>query len=127
MFSVFSLTRQAWRLIWRTAGNGDLNSCASRKNTWSLLKSGFGIGIGNPKAILFHASLLPVFFDLRSLTLANGWEISALVLIVDMLVLASVAAAAGNAARLLLPNSSPQAGARRRCSHDSSGRRIGSL
>jgi threonine/homoserine/homoserine lactone efflux protein len=87
--------------IWRTAGNCELGSVASRKTTWGLLKSGFAIGIGNPKAILFHASLLPVFFDLRSLTVAKGLEISTLVLIVDMLVLASVAAAAGNAARLL--------------------------
>jgi threonine/homoserine/homoserine lactone efflux protein len=87
--------------IWRTAGKSDLNSVASRKTAWGLLKSGFGIGIGNPKAILFHASLLPVFFDLRSLTIANGLEISTLVVIVDMLVLASAAAAAGSAARLL--------------------------
>jgi threonine/homoserine/homoserine lactone efflux protein len=37
--------------------------------------AGFGITLGNPKAILFHLGFLPTFFDLQTLTLADALTI----------------------------------------------------
>ncbi len=46
-----------------------------------VLKSfltGFGITLGNPKAILFHLGFLPTFFDLQALTLLDAFSIIAI-------------------------------------------------
>lgn len=62
------------------------------------LGSAFGVGtaiaLGNPKAILFHASLMPLIIDLRTIDLADGLLIVALVVTVNLVVMTAYALAA---------------------------------
>ena len=42
--------------------------------------TGFGITLGNPKAILFHLGFLPTFFDIQTLTVLDALSIVAIFL-----------------------------------------------
>jgi threonine/homoserine/homoserine lactone efflux protein len=60
--------------------------------------TGFGITLGNPKAILFHLGFLPTFFDLPALTAMEAVTILALFVSVLGTALALYAYLAGRAA-----------------------------
>lgn len=47
-----------------------------RPGVWSGFTAGLLVILGNPKAILFYAGMLPGFFDLQNLT---GWDIAGIV------------------------------------------------
>ncbi len=63
----------------------------------------FGLGgavaLGNPKAILFHASLMPLILDLRLLTPDDALIILATVLAINLVVMSGYGALAGRAQR----------------------------
>jgi len=50
---------------------------ASPGDSLKSFLTGFGITLGNPKAILFHLGFLPTFFDLPALTLGEALTIMA--------------------------------------------------
>lgn len=62
---------------------------------------GAAIALGNPKAILFHASLMPLLIDMARLTLAGAGLIIAIVAIVNLVAMSGLALLAGGAARWL--------------------------
>lgn len=62
---------------------------------------GGAIALGNPKAILFHASLMPLLMDVTRLTLADALVIVAIVAAVNLVIMSGYALLAGRAARWL--------------------------
>lgn len=60
---------------------------------------GASIGLGNPKAILFHASIMPLILDLGALTLADGAVVIVVVIGVNVAVMGIYAGLAAGAAR----------------------------
>lgn len=84
--------------LWRKAPT----ALAARPAPGDSVKSfatGFGITLGNPKAILFHLGFLPTFFDLQSLSVLDGLMIIGLFLTVLGTALVTYAYAASRAAR----------------------------
>jgi threonine/homoserine/homoserine lactone efflux protein len=63
--------------------------------------SGVAVALGNPKAILFHASLMPLIIDLRAIGPGDAIVIAALVLAVNLAVLTLYALAAARSRRWL--------------------------
>lgn len=61
------------------------HSAKEKPSNLASLLTGFSVAIGNPKAILFHASLMPTFFELPSLTLEQGGLIIAIVFCANLL------------------------------------------
>jgi threonine/homoserine/homoserine lactone efflux protein len=67
--------------LWRKEPEAPSAAIAAKPG--DALKSfatGFGMTLGNPKAILFHLGFLPTFFDLQALTLADAVLIIAIFL-----------------------------------------------
>lgn len=60
---------------------------------------GASIGLGNPKAILFHASIMPLILDLKSLTLLDGVAVIGVVVGVNIVVMGFYAWLSGTASR----------------------------
>jgi threonine/homoserine/homoserine lactone efflux protein len=54
------------------------NSRLTRPGVWAGFIAGLAVILGNPKAILFYMGMLPGFFDLPSLTVADIVAIGAL-------------------------------------------------
>ena len=68
------------------------------------LATGFAVGLSNPKAVLFHASLMPLVIDLAAIDIASAGLIIATVFLVNCAVMSAFAVAAGGgAARLRSP------------------------
>lgn len=64
-------------LVIRSADNGiDTDSRLTRPGMWAGFVAGLVVILGNPKAILFYAGMLPGFFDLTRL---NGIDIAIIV------------------------------------------------
>lgn len=64
-------------LVIRSADNGiDTDSRLTRPGMWAGFVAGLVVIMGNPKAILFYAGMLPGFFDLTRL---NGIDIAIIV------------------------------------------------
>jgi threonine/homoserine/homoserine lactone efflux protein len=81
--------------IWRTASAPLADATLpSSGNVRRDVLLGFGIGFGNPKAMLFHASLMPLIVDMTRLDVLTSLEIAATVLAVDLIVLGACAAIA---------------------------------
>ncbi|HEV7320690.1 MAG TPA: LysE family translocator [Ensifer sp.] len=53
--------------MWRAAATVDAEAASGERGWMRSLALGAAIGFGNPKAILFHASLMPLILDLDSL------------------------------------------------------------
>lgn len=62
--------------------------------------TGFGVTLGNPKAMLFHLGFLPTFFDLPALTFLDALTIMGVFVAVIGTVFAAYAYAAGKAGAL---------------------------
>jgi threonine/homoserine/homoserine lactone efflux protein len=58
---------------------------------------GASIALGNPKAILFHASIMPLILDLDTLTFVDGMLVVATVISVNIVTMGVYAALAGRA------------------------------
>lgn len=57
--------------LWRKQHEVALATGPTPKETIKSFATGFGITLGNPKAILFHLGFLPTFFDLPSLSILD--------------------------------------------------------
>ena len=59
---------------------------------------GASIALGNPKAMLFHASIMPLILNLDTMTFADGLLVILVVISVNIIVMGLYAAMAGRAA-----------------------------
>jgi threonine/homoserine/homoserine lactone efflux protein len=78
--------------MWRSSGNEGGHDGSSGRGNVML---GMGAALANPKAILFHASLMPLIIDLRQLDAFGAAAILATILIVNLVVMSSYALLAG--------------------------------
>ena len=84
--------------LWRTTPEATLETgAAPTRGGWRDLMAGFGLTLGNPKAILFHLAFLPTFFDLPGLGLWDALAIMAIFLTMVGLSFLGYAAAAAQA------------------------------
>ncbi len=83
--------------MWRSPSTvGDTTAGAGRTRPFLL---GASIGLGNPKAILFHASIMPLILDLDTLTPPDGAVVIAVVIGVNLAVMGIYAGLSTGAAR----------------------------
>jgi threonine/homoserine/homoserine lactone efflux protein len=61
--------------LWRKDPRTPFAATATPGDTLKSFFTGFGITLGNPKAILFHLGFLPTFFDLPSLSVLDALAI----------------------------------------------------
>jgi len=61
--------------LWRKDPRKPLASGAASADGFKSFLTGFGITLGNPKAILFHLGFLPTFFDLQVLSIFDALAI----------------------------------------------------
>lgn len=80
--------------MWRQAGRADLPEVGGQDGA---LRAGFVLGISNPKAILFHASLMPLFFDLSRLALGRAAVVALIVAAINVIVMSLYAILADRA------------------------------
>lgn len=66
---------------------------------------GFAVAIGNPKAIFFHASLMPVILDVTTFSWRQGPLLAMIVLLVNIGILSLYALIAGRASHYVTGNS----------------------
>lgn len=77
------------------------NSRLTRPGVWAGFIAGLAVILGNPKAILFYMGMLPGFFDLPSLTVADIVAIGALSAVVPFAGNMMMAVSIGRVRRLL--------------------------
>ena len=77
------------------------DSRLTRPGAWAGFLAGLAVILGNPKAILFYMGVLPGFFDLRALTLADIAVICFLSFVVPLLGNLSLAVFLDRARKLL--------------------------
>ncbi len=78
---------------WRTSGEPDAHSLASRAS-WRDCLSGYALGISNPQAVAFYVALLPTVMDVRALDLTTYFSLCAVLAVVMSLVAAVYALSA---------------------------------
>lgn len=71
--------------MWRAEANLDVIQAGHPLRSLGI---GLAVAVCNPKAILFHASLMPVLIDLNAVSLAEGLAILAIVFAANFLTLA---------------------------------------
>lgn len=84
-----------WRSAAASAG-GDGEGEAKLSRSFFL---GASIALGNPKAILFHASIMPLILNLNTLTFVDGLLVVAVVISANILTMGFYAALSGRASR----------------------------
>lgn len=84
--------------MWRSAAVRAQESEGEGRFTRSFVL-GASIALGNPKAILFHASIMPLILDLNAMTFADGLAVVAVVVSANVLTMGSYAALSGRASR----------------------------
>ncbi|CAH2404689.1 LysE family translocator [Mesorhizobium escarrei] len=84
--------------MWRSASarSDELQATQARLSRSFFL--GISIALGNPKAILFHASIMPLILDLNTMSFAEGLLVVAVVIGVNMITMGVYAVLAGQAA-----------------------------
>ncbi len=80
--------------MWRSAGELKQGETVPGGAGRSFLL-GLTVALSNPKAILFHASLMPLILDLKALTLADGAIVLATVFTVNVVTMGVYAVLAG--------------------------------
>ncbi|MBB6411145.1 LysE family translocator [Mesorhizobium sangaii] len=83
--------------MWRAAATQSDEPQASQARLSRSFFLGASIALGNPKAILFHASIMPLILNLNTMTLADGLLVVAVVVSVNILTMGIYAALAGRA------------------------------
>ncbi len=58
--------------LWRKDPQKQIAAPATPGDTLKSFLTGFGVTLGNPKAILFHLGFLPTFFDMQSMTVLDA-------------------------------------------------------
>ena len=82
--------------MWRAAAQSPRQGALQAKLSRSFLL-GASVALGNPKAILFHASIMPLILNLDTMTLADGLLVVAVVISVNIVTMGVYAALAGRA------------------------------
>ena len=85
--------------MWRSAGSLDPPKAGAAGDGRRSLLLGLALALSNPKAILFHASLMPLILDLKSLTLPDAILIMSVVFTVNILTMGAYAYLAGRSSR----------------------------
>ena len=83
--------------MWRAATTQAAEPQASQARLSRSFFLGASIALGNPKAILFHASIMPLILNLSTMTPADGLLVVAVVISVNVLTMGLYAALAGRA------------------------------
>jgi len=83
--------------MWRAAATQSDAPQASQARLSRSFFLGASIALGNPKAILFHASIMPLILNLSTMTPADGLLVVAVVISVNILTMGIYAALAGRA------------------------------
>lgn len=73
--------------MWRSSTVAKCDPTMEGNGTMQPFLLGASIGLGNPKAILFHASIMPLILDLGALTLADCSIVIAVVISVNVMVM----------------------------------------
>jgi threonine/homoserine/homoserine lactone efflux protein len=83
--------------MWRSAAAQSVGLQAEQARLSRSFFLGASIALGNPKAILFHASIMPLILDLNTMTFADGLLVIAVVISVNIVIMGAYAALAGRA------------------------------
>ncbi|UVK37063.1 LysE family translocator [Mesorhizobium sp. AR10] len=83
--------------MWRSAAAQSNGPQATQPRLSRSFFLGASIALGNPKAILFHASIMPLILDLNTMTLADGLLVVAVVVSVNIVTMGVYAALSGRA------------------------------
>ncbi|MEI9413635.1 LysE family translocator [Mesorhizobium sp. Cs1321R2N1] len=83
--------------MWRASATQPNGSQTAQARLSRFFFLGASIALGNPKAILFHASIMPLILDLDTLTFVDGLLVVAVVISVNILTMGVYAALAGQA------------------------------
>lgn len=83
--------------MWRSAAAQSDGPTAAQPRLARSFFLGASIALGNPKAILFHASIMPLILDLDTMTFADGVLVIAVVISVNIVTMGVYAALAGRA------------------------------
>lgn len=78
--------------MWRSSPRLATDTSAARAD----LVAGLVVALSNPKAILFHASLMPLIIDLEKLTFAGAFAIWAIIFAITMAVMGGYALLGGH-------------------------------
>ena len=83
--------------MWRAAATEPTEPKTAETRLSRSFLLGASIALGNPKAILFHASIMPLILNLDTLTFADGLLVVAVVITVNIVTMGVYAALAGRA------------------------------
>ncbi|MER9327556.1 LysE family translocator [Mesorhizobium sp. M0488] len=83
--------------MWRAAATQPNDPQAPQSGLSRSFLLGASIALGNPKAILFHASIMPLILNLDTMTFADGLLVVLVVISVNILTMGIYAALAGRA------------------------------
>lgn len=81
--------------LWRSSAEIRTDTAESAGGAGRPFLLGLVLALSNPKAILFHASLMPLILDLRALTVVDALLIMAVVLSVNVLTMSTYSMLAG--------------------------------
>ncbi|TPO01063.1 LysE family translocator [Mesorhizobium sp. B1-1-5] len=84
--------------MWRAAAQKPDDSRQKQARLSRSFFLGASIALGNPKAILFHASIMPLILNLDTMTFADGLLVVLVVVSVNIITMGLYAAMAGRAA-----------------------------
>ncbi|MBZ9882660.1 LysE family translocator [Mesorhizobium sp. CA10] len=84
--------------MWQAAAQKPDDSRQTQARLSQSFFLGASIALGNPKAILFHASIMPLILNLDTMTFADGLLVVLVVVSVNIITMGLYAAMAGRAA-----------------------------
>jgi threonine/homoserine/homoserine lactone efflux protein len=82
-------------MMWRSAGTIEADAAQPAGGAGRPFLLGLMLALSNPKAILFHASLMPLILDLWTLTIFDALLITAVVFSVNVLTMSTYSVLAG--------------------------------
>lgn len=85
--------------MWRSAASRSGEDGKGEDRFARSFVLGASIALGNPKAILFHASIMPLILNLNAMTFADGLVVVAVVVSANVLTMGLYAALSGRASR----------------------------
>lgn len=87
--------------MWRSAPDMARNAPEGAAGLRRAVGLGAAIAFGNPKAILFHVSLMPLILDLEHLTVGDAAVVVGIVFTVNIVIMTSYAVLSGGLSRWL--------------------------
>lgn len=84
---------------WCSSMRADDDFDARDRSHYASFAAGTAIAIGNPKAILFHASLMPLIIDVGKIRAGEAAAVLVIILAINATIMCAYAVTAGGAAR----------------------------